>query len=160
LIARTTRHKNASPSTENVKNKTQTNAQKGTQTGTQTNPQMTTPPPAPAPPAKIVITVESVPSGAEVRRGDELLGRTPLKLPVDAAHSQSLTLGAAGYAPLALDVDASLTQRYTVQLSPLAPPPQPPPKHASRHHHKSTAPTAPTRPRDEIKNGDTVDPFE
>jgi len=177
LIARWPRHKaQALPSvqvTEKPQTKTQTttqtngqtNPQTGTQTNGQTNPQTATQTGAQTNPqtavraAVVQVIVESAPAGAEVRRGAELLGRTPLELPVDPSEPLTLALSADGHAPQTLDVDASLTQRYRVQLSPLPPPP---PKHAPppHHHHKPASAAPPAKAHDEIKNGDTVDPFE
>lgn len=50
---------------------------------------------------QLTVTVRSVPSGAKVWRGGELLGNTPLRLTVGALESGEIALSADGFEPLA-----------------------------------------------------------
>jgi serine/threonine-protein kinase len=70
-----------------------------------------TPPAAPAPTADV--RLETVPSGAEVRRGGELLGRTPYTLRAPAGAEVALTLARRGYDP----VEATIVPGETTRRS-------------------------------------------
>jgi serine/threonine-protein kinase len=72
---------------------------------------------APAPSDEFALTIESVPSGADVREGDRVLGTTPLLVTVDndsvRVTPRAFTVSKDGYAPYALAQGAS---RESVRL--------------------------------------------
>lgn len=90
--------------------------------------------PAPAPtPVELVLT--SKPAGAEVLRGGEALGKTPLTLSVAPdAGAQVYTLRADGHTPTEVGWSPGEPAPETVVLAPLPP----------------AAPTRPARPREDI----------
>jgi serine/threonine-protein kinase len=72
-----------------------------------------------APPAsdEFALTIESIPSGADVREGDRVLGTTPLLVTIDndsvRTTPRAFTVSKDGYAPYALAQGAS---RESVRL--------------------------------------------
>ncbi len=84
--------------------------------------------PAEAPPAPAIGTLrlDSRPTGAEVRKGDAVLGKTPLAVPLGEAVT--LTVVHAGYEPLTVERGPSAADVQTVaELVPLPPPADPAP---------------------------------
>ncbi len=89
--------------------------------------QAETPPPAPPPPSipppeerasRFTLTIESVPSGADVREGDRVVGTTPVTVSVDndsvKTAPRAFTVVKDGFEPYALAQGASQTSVHLV----------------------------------------------
>jgi serine/threonine-protein kinase len=87
-------------------------------------------PPPPPPPARSRIVIESSPAGAEVKRGSELLGKTPLtlELPPDTVPFD-VTLARRGHKDMTVRIEPNQSREMAVALQKLgrAPNPIPPP---------------------------------
>jgi eukaryotic-like serine/threonine-protein kinase len=94
-------------------------------------------PPPPPPPKTVVVHVDTMPPGAEVRQGDRVFGAAPrdLLLPRSTVPAH-LTFHLDGYDPAAADVVPSTDDAIRVQLTPK-------PKHARPHAPPSPLRTAP-----------------
>jgi hypothetical protein len=99
-------------------------------------PGATEPPPPPPPPAQI--TIRSEPAGAEVYRGNALIGNTPFTLgkPQRSEHLE-LELRLGGYEPRTFTVTAMTDDELKVTLS----------KRSSSSHHSSPSRPAPSEPK-------------
>ena len=100
--------------------------------------QPTSEPPAtpatPAPPAKVVLTFESAPTGADLYLAGKSIGRTPLRWEVDPANKDlKVRFSKPGYLPRDVLVGQTADETFVVDLDPApiikprtAPPTQPP----------------------------------
>jgi hypothetical protein len=74
------------------------------------------PPPAP-PPRSREVTIDSDPSGADVFRGAERLGTTPLRYILDEGTNElDVTISKRGWSPHVLHVSTTGTRSYAVTL--------------------------------------------
>lgn len=97
--------------------------------------QVEAPPPAPPPPVVHTLEIVSEPPGAEVWEGEASLGKTPLRLPLEAdqAGQRSFELRLDGYQPARLsqgpaDADAQLSATLEPKAAVVAPPKKAPPR--------------------------------
>jgi hypothetical protein len=89
-----------------------------------------TAPEAPVPPKSVWLDVKTKPVGAQVKRGDEILGVTPLRLEVARADKASLSFALANYVDETREVALTEDVALSVDLKPVpktkakAPPPK------------------------------------
>jgi hypothetical protein len=76
----------------------------------------TKPPPAPSPPAEVLVHLKSKPLGAEVFEASAQLGTTPVDLRLSRDRVHSLTLKLKGYAPAERSLDVSRLSDDVMQL--------------------------------------------
>lgn len=101
--------------------------------------------PAATAPARFSLSMESVPSGAQVLDGDRVLGTTPLSIPIDnasvATGPRRFTLRLDGYEPYSVSQGASESSvRVLATLAPVSKPApvEPGPAEPSRASHRPT----------------------
>jgi serine/threonine-protein kinase len=79
-------------------------------------------PPVPEAPKMVWLDVSSKPIGAQVKRGDEVLGVTPLRVEVPRAELASLSLALADYVEETREVALSADVALSVELKPVPKP--------------------------------------
>jgi serine/threonine-protein kinase len=97
------------------------------------------PPPVPAAPKTVWLDVSSTPIGAQVKRGSEVLGVTPLRVEVPRGDAASLSLALADYVEETREVALSADVELKVDLRPVEKPkekPAPAPKKKKPGKHK------------------------
>jgi serine/threonine protein kinase len=108
---------------------------------------------------QFALTVDSIPSGADVREGDRVLGITPLVLTIDnstvSAAPRTFTVAKDGFQPYALAQGASQTSvrliAPLVAATPAALSPHAPAHHAPSHAQPSPTPSTTGRPDLDIR---------
>jgi serine/threonine-protein kinase len=83
-----------------------------------TPPTKTETAPVPVPPKSVWLDVKTKPVGAQVRRGEEILGVTPLRLEVAPAEKASLSIALANYVDETREVALTEDVALSVELKP------------------------------------------
>jgi hypothetical protein len=76
-------------------------------------------PPEATVPATVEVTVESTPPGAQVLRDGNVIGTTPLRLPMARGRNIRLELKLTGHAPKVITVNTVAATRQSVTLTPV-----------------------------------------
>ena len=84
-----------------------------------------TPPPVPEVPQTVWLDINSTPGGAQVKRGGEVLGVTPLRVAVPRTETASLSLALANYVEETREVALSEDVALSVELKPVPVAPSP-----------------------------------
>ena len=113
------------------------------------NPPPPAPPVPPPPPKTVVVHVETMPPGAEVRQGDRVFGAAPRDLLLPRSNVPThLSFHLDGYDAAAADVMPLTDDAIRVKLTP-----------RSKVKHARTplpAPTATEKPKQEKPDGETL----